>query len=384
MYYCYSIKRGLFDSEMEYAKETDVYLFYDEKTDLFYDKDNNLIDIKGKKIFPRTGALEAQKLVEAVIKHEGVSLVGIDDYEKTLNWPHYLTTERTKIVLTGEKILSNPKRIVELFGKDRVFFKTKNKNYSQIISVEQFFEKEKPFIKALEEHKQDDFIISDVVEIAEDSKGLLEYRAFIVNGNIYNISRVHDYLLEPIPEIIMTKLQGVINNLSQTDFPKSYVVDLYIGKNKCGKSIVDVLECNPIVASGTYLYNTVFKRSDDLLHQCPSKCIPEERIKFGPIEEYGYDIKNKSTPSICYKLPGGFAADLMSFAMFGTKSSKGQIIHFETSREINPINLELNSIKFVESDSPSLESESKYSYSSVDELIKKLNKDYLKKQNGEK
>lgn len=384
MYYCYSIKRGLFDLEMDYAKEIGVYLFYDEKNDLFYDKDDNVIEIKGKKIFPRTGALEAQKLVEAVIKHGGLSLVGIDDYEKTLNWPNYLNTDRIKIILTGEQILANPKKIVDLFGKDSVFFKTKNKNYSQIISVEQFFEQEKPFIKALEEHKQDDFIISDVVEIAEDSKGLLEYRAFIVNGQIYNISRVHDFLLETIKEVIMEKLQEVINTLNKTDFPKSYVVDLYIGKNKLGKSIVDVLECNPIIASGTYLYNTVFKRSEDLLHQCPSKSLPEEKIKYGPVGEYGYDVKNKAVPSICYKLPGGFAADLMSFAMFGTKSSQGQIIHFETTKEINPINLDLNSIKILESDTPSLESESKYSYSSIDELIKKLNKDYLKKQKEEK
>ena len=141
MYYCYSIKRGLFDLEMDYAKEIGVYLFYDEKNDLFYDKDDNVIEIKGKKIFPRTGALEAQKLVEAVIKHGGLSLVGIDDYEKTLNWPNYLNTDRTKIILTGEQILSNPKKIVDLFGKDSVFFKTKNKNYSQIISVEQFLNK---------------------------------------------------------------------------------------------------------------------------------------------------------------------------------------------------------------------------------------------------
>ena len=43
MYYCYSIKRGLFDLEMDYAKEIGVYLFYDEKNDLFYDKDDNVI-----------------------------------------------------------------------------------------------------------------------------------------------------------------------------------------------------------------------------------------------------------------------------------------------------------------------------------------------------
>lgn len=329
-YYCYSIKRGLFDREMQYAKDLGVYIFYDEEEDEFFDQDNNLIEIRNMPIFPRAGVRGAKYLVDVIITHGGKCLVKKEDYDITLNWPYYVKTVRNNIILSGRQILDNPELIISRFGNERVFFKTKQKNYSQIIDISKFLKKDLSFTQALEAHENDDFIISDAVEIENDGHGMLEYRAFIVNSEIYNISRISELLLSSIPNEVISKLKEIVHILKETDFPKSYVIDLFIYKDKNGKRVVDVLECNPIVASGTYLYNSVFEKIDDLEHKCPSASLPKEKIKYGKKEHsnYNFDTIDNTIPSIFYNLPGGFAADLTSYALFGTKSSNYPFFHF--------------------------------------------------------
>lgn len=351
MYYCYSIKKGLFDTEMNQAKDLGVYLFYDEDKDLFLDQNNNIIDIKDKKIFPRTGVLQAPTLLNAISKHKGISIIDNIDYEKTLNWPMYINTQRTSIIISGKEIIANPDAIIDQFGMDSVFFKTKDKNYSQVIEIDKFLDKESPFYKALETHQDDEFIISDVVEIIETETGMLEYRAFIVEGEIFNISRAHDYLLGNIPENVLEKLTSMITKLKDTDFPTSYVMDLFICKGKENKTYVDVLECNPICSSGTYLYNSVLQKTSDLVHNCPSRAIPVEKIKFGPASQYGFDVRCGTRASIYYELPGGFAADITSFALFGTPSSKMSYIHIDTCSNIDPSNIFIGEMETITSDS---------------------------------
>ena len=70
----------------------------------------------------------------------------------------------------------------------------------------------------------------------------------------------------------------------------------------------------------------------------PYKTIPDEKLKYGPVEMYSKDSTIKGRPSICYELPGGFAADIISYSMFG-KPSNGMFLHFETSHNINPLNI---------------------------------------------
>lgn len=315
---------------MECAKELGVYIFYDEKQDIFLDKDGNQIDVKNKCIFPRTGDLQAKSLIDAIIKHGGNSIVTKDDYDKTLNWPYYLKTIRNNIILSGSQIVENPQLIIDVFGQDKVFFKTKFKNFSQIIEVSEFLNQDSAFLMALKEHSDDDFIISDAVSIEEDKYGVLEYRAFILNGEILNISRISDFLLETIPREILDKLKESIANLKENDFASSYVIDIFVYKDKTGRRIVDVLECNPIIASGTYLYNSIFEQQQDIIHNCPSASIPKEKIKYGESKYYSFDTAERRTPSIYYNLPGGFASDLTSFTFFGRKSTNDTYFHFSS------------------------------------------------------
>lgn len=327
-YYCYSIKKGLFEQEMEYAKFLNAYLFYDEEKDKFYDKYNNEVNINNRLIFPRTGALEAKNLIEAITKHNGNSLITIEEYEKTLNWPNYIKTSRKNILISGKKIIENPQYIIDIFGNNQIFFKTKFKNYSQIINIKDLLDQNSALIKTITIHQDEDFIISDVVEIIEDTHGPREYRAFVVNNEIINISRVNDYLLEQIDTNIINKLYEIVYNLQKSTFPNSYVIDIFEYKNTKGEIQIDILECNPIIASGTYLYNSVFEKKD-LEHKCPSISIPEEKIITRNTKEYSYEASNSLTPSIYYNLPGGFAKDLTSFHIFGTKSTEDMYFHID-------------------------------------------------------
>ena len=344
-YYAFSSEFGTFALEAKYARDLGKYLFYDEKKDVFLDKDGNEVDITGLDILPRTGVLQAEALVNAIYSHGGTSTwVKQGDYEKVLDWPDYIKTKRRNMIVSGREILEKPVTIMEIFGVGDVFFKTKNKNYSQIISMEKLLSKEGGFYEALKAHQDDDFILSDVVDIREDKHGMREFRAFVVDGRPVNISRVHDYLVGIVNPDFEYKVIEVMDSVKDTDFPRCLVIDMFEYYDENGEVQIDVLECNPFVASGTYLYNSVFARKGYLNHipmdgsMDPYKTIPDEKLKYGPVEMYSKDSTIKGRPSICYELPGGFAADIISFSMFG-KPSNGMFLHFETSRNLDPTNI---------------------------------------------
>jgi len=347
-YYCYNTQKGLFEIEMTYAKDLGLYIFYDEEKDAFFDKDGNQIDIKDKPIFPRSGILQSKSLVDAIIRHGGNSLVKRKDYDKTLNWPYYIKTKRNNIILSGSQIISNPELIVNTFGNDTVFFKTKHKNFSRIIDISQLFNHHSAIYQTLKLHQDEDFILSDAVSIDKDEHGPLEYRAFIINGTIYNISRVSDSLLGRIPQIVLDILEDLVDSLKNTDFPLSYVIDLFIYKDKDDKRVVDVLECNPIIASGTYLYNSIFSQIADLIHTCPSSSIPKEKIKYGKANNYSFNITDNIIPSIFYNLPKGFASDLTAISLFGYKPEGD--IHFHMTNSNEQTIPSLSTIEVVNSD----------------------------------
>ena len=100
-HYAFSAEFGSFVAEAKYAKELGKYLFYDEKKDIFLDKDGNIVDITGLDIFPRTGVLQADVLINAIYNHGGTSTwVKVDDGEKVMSWPDYIRTKRTNLIMS--------------------------------------------------------------------------------------------------------------------------------------------------------------------------------------------------------------------------------------------------------------------------------------------
>ena len=168
------------------------------------------------------------------------------------------------------------------------------------------------------------------------------------------------------------------NSISETFAVKN---DIKYETRKAIYGPTDIIPGETIIASGTYLYNSVFGRKGHLNHMPfdnsldPYDTIPEEKMKYGPVEMYSTDSKIKGRPSICFELPGGFAADLVSFAMFGS-SSKGMFIHFDTVGNINPLNIgSICDFDTIKSDSDLDKDDSIFGRSNndgVDDLVKKL------------
>lgn len=307
-YYCFSSNSNLFRGEIDYARSLGNIIFYDYNRDIFLDNDNNQIDISDMVIFPRSSIKESIRLLGAIKRHNGKSIISVEDYYKTLNWPYYIKTKRNCIILSGSEIINNPKLLIDMFGYDKVFFKTKDKNFSGIIDISNLLDLNSPFYLALKDHLDEDFIISQVVSIDSDKYGLLEYRAFVIQGEVFNVSRIGNDLPNDIPNDVISKLKEIVNYLKENSFSNSYVIDLFIYIDKKGNRIVDVLECNPIIASGTYLYNSIFNKNFSLDNAC-----------FNKRNFNGSNMTRFS--SAFYNMSSGFSADLTSYTLFGYKSN---------------------------------------------------------------
>lgn len=345
MYYAYCLKEGLFLSEMKYAKKLNVYLFYDEKKDIFLDKDNNIVDITDKLILPRTGIYQLKKLQNAINEHGGILKVSKNDYDSVLNWPNYIKTNRKCILVEGNSLISNSEILDEIKEND-IFFKTKEKNYSGIISKNDLTDEDSCFFKAINAHKNEDFIISDAVDIIKDKNSYLEYRAFIIDNKVLNISRTHDYLYSSVPVEVIDYVNEKVKELKNNNFPSCYVIDTFVYYDDKDRICIDVLECNPIETSGPYLYNSVFEGNYDLEHKNPLD-IPIEKKLYENVNNFSYNPNCNSKASIFYELPGGFAADLLSFKIFNCASCGFSFMH------IDSINSLENGIKQIYSDNDS-------------------------------
>lgn len=380
MYYCYDYDKGkgYHDSEKEFAKELGVYLFYDKDKDTFFDKDKNVVDLKDKDCFIRTGIYEFPELMAAVMRHGGKNITKDGEWNKVLNWPNYIKTKRNATIYKGEEIINNLDLIVDIYGDEKLFFKTKDKNYSGIIDVSDLSNKESNLYRALEIHKDEDFIISDEVNVLENDNGPFEWRCFIVNNEILNISRTNNNLLEQIPDSIIDKATDIINILKESDFPNSYVLDLFMYNDLNNNQVLDVLECNPIESSGTYLYNSVFIYAYDIKHACPSASIPKEKLMFGDIDNLSYDAPYNGRASIIYQLPGHFAGTLASIALTG-QANGFSYIHIDSEEVPDFTKINSDNAKTIQSDSDLDLLRPKEQFT-IDELITSLKqKDGIKK-----
>lgn len=196
---------------------------------------------------------------------------------------------------------------------EKYIFKNYRKNFNSVISTDLLKDKECTFYKTLIHHLDEEFIISENVDIVEDNYGKKEYRCFVINNEIYNISRMTNRVLHNIEINILEVLKKIINRMDGI-FPSCYVVDIFEYYDKNGNQNIDVVEFNPIHASGIYLYNSVIEKSNDLLHS-NLKNISKEF--FSKIDECSVDGKVEDHSSILYDVPNSFSCDLRSICKTG-------------------------------------------------------------------
>lgn len=317
MLYCFDKKMDFTytKNEINVAKLKNSCIFYDSQSEKFIDIYGNIIDINNKIIFPRTGCIQIFHMNEMIKKNGGIAIVSNEEINKVLSWPLYYNSYRKVEILKGSDLINDLiiERLEMYYGKE-LFLKTKNKNFSSVILIDLLKDKECAFYKTLLYHLDDEFIISEKVDIVKDKNGKKEYRCFVIKNEIYNISRMTDNLLHKIDIKVLKKIEDIIKQISNI-FPSSYVIDIFEYYND-DQIIIDVAEFNPIHASGIYLYNSVMKKSDDLLHDNIENISREFSDKIDKCSINGNVIDDRQ---ILYDIPNSFSSDLRSICLTGNK-----------------------------------------------------------------
>lgn len=317
MLYCFDERIPLesFKEEIRLATLKGIAIFYNDENG-FVDSNGKKVSIEGKYIMPRTFVSTIEQINEVIVKNGGVLVLGREDDEKILNWPKYYQPKRKAFIFKGKDLINREviERLREEVG-DKLFIKTKEKNFNGIISIDLLEDKECNFYKTLLCSLDTEFIVSGVVSLVCDEYGKKEYRSFIIDGEVANISRYTENILHTISQEVVDKVKEIVESLKGI-MPSCYVIDLF--EYVCdGKRELDVVEFNPFHSSGIYLYNSAIEKSDDLLHRNKDKVAYEYRDRILELEDEGLMI-NERNP--LYSVYGTFANKLLSMCVSGKES----------------------------------------------------------------
>ena len=135
MIYCYDkriVENEDIIREINVVRKKHIVIVYDEITKNFYDLNGNVYSIKGQKVFPRTGALQIEIIIDAIEKNYGIPLNNMDMISKIKLWPLYFKTNRNVLVFEGRELLTEETAtyIKKLF-EDKMFIKTVDKNLQE-------------------------------------------------------------------------------------------------------------------------------------------------------------------------------------------------------------------------------------------------------------
>ncbi len=356
MYYCFdkNINFEYTSNEIKRARQKENLLFYDSERKEFFDENNHLIDISSSVIFPRTGSIQVFDMNESIVSHGGLPVVSNEDIKMILEWPKYIKLKRKMEIVKGSDLLDNQNvlRIINEYG-DNIFIKTKNKDFSDVIDSKILLDENTNFFKALLLHQDDDFIISDFVNICCDEKGLIEYRCFVLDGQVANISRITYDILHKISEDDVENIKSIVKSIPSY-FPKYYVVDLFSYLDESSNRQMDIVEFNPIHASGIYLYNSIYDIREELTHQNVDDVSLEFADRFDDFNTSGTLINDRQN---LVDVPNSFSSDLRSICYMGIPG----VIHMsgKLSRDMYGKNSSIFNLDsftpFEESDDSSLE-----------------------------
>lgn len=255
---------------LEKHKQIDVkdLIIYNSEKKQFFDVSGKRANLDNEILFPISGICQIEEMqVEAEKQSiELISTLTDDDYVQ--RWINFYKPKRKISIIKGSDFLDPIviESIREEVG-ERFFFKTLDKNYSAIAKVDYLMNENSVLFNALVKHSDEEFIISEAVDIIEDEIGKLEYRCVVIKGVLKNISRTTNVSKHEISLSVINKAKDIMNELGKKIFPISYVLDLFEYINQKGELVLDILECNPICFSGLYLYNSFISEDKDLTHK---------------------------------------------------------------------------------------------------------------------
>ena len=80
--------------EMAISKMNNNGILYDNKLKKFMDFDGNIVDIKNKLIFPRTGINHIYNMNNEIVHQGGIPVVSNEQVKVVENWPNYYADKR--------------------------------------------------------------------------------------------------------------------------------------------------------------------------------------------------------------------------------------------------------------------------------------------------
>lgn len=239
------------------AEKNNMAIVFDRTTKKFY-QNGEEFDIKNKVLFPRSHIAYEEELVTSILEQGGIPITTMEDHDKIIYWPNFIKPAHRNIVVTTYKeFMENSENYRAMF--QRVFLKTAEKSrIRHILQVfgtvkiegQEFFFTKPPLFGLKGE---DTIFLSEAFESIPDPENEVnskEYRVFVVNNDLLSISRSYvDYETE-VPEGVIAFAQLQIKKISEIkEFPSSYVLD--IGEVLMnGKTVIDIIELNPICSSG--------------------------------------------------------------------------------------------------------------------------------------
>lgn len=326
MYYCFDsrIDFEYTKAEMARAKKLGLLIIYDKENDSFFDSFGNVMDINGLSLFPRTGVEQIFELNDSITRHGGIPILSNDEVNVIYDWPKHISTKRKIEVLKGIDVIKNAGRLLNEYG-NKIFIKTKNKNFSEVIDTSILLNPNSNFCKAISLHQDEDFIISEKIDILEDQHGIIEYRSFVMNGELCNISRLTTEVFHQIPEEDIKKMNKIIARINSS-MPSFYVVDFFVYIED-GARKIDVCELNPISSSGLYLYNSIYDKHSDLTHPI----VEQVSLEFlDSLDAMTYDGDMINGRSSLEDIPFSFANDLRNICYFGEANGSYISTHLDS------------------------------------------------------
>lgn len=250
--------------EVEHFSKTNQIIFWNSDTHTFTEHDFSPIkrDLSQEIIFPRPQVPEYKYITQDIFNMGWKPISLPHEFYAIERWMYIIPQKyinRKIITSTKEYVAQNFDSLYSKIKdeKGRFFIKSVVKDWSYDGSPEGWFDT--GMCLSLEAGSANDQImLSEWLELGEDEHDMLEYRCFVIGGELKSISRFMDYEYIPPPQEAYDYANYLIKELVGKYMPKNIVID--IAQLKSGDWVL--IEMNDPTCSGRYIGNAVESMED--------------------------------------------------------------------------------------------------------------------------
>ena len=217
------------ENEIKYAKLKGGVAFYINGS--FVDENGNNIDISNNRVSLFVSPSKLEEVIEKLEAYGCLLENSLKEIHNIQSWYAFYEPKRLVLPYVGEDTIS---KIDEIFHYD-LFFKTETKDFSSVIEKSELLDLESPIRKAIRKYKNKNYLLSDYIEIDKDEYGYHEYRVFVRDSRILNVSRFLGLTYHRVPKELIKFTQDIIDEIDPS-FATSYVIDLAYYNLKWAKS----------------------------------------------------------------------------------------------------------------------------------------------------